>query len=55
MCDLSKENLKKIVNDIVEDYDEQIDLHMKMTQEFPEDLLIRKKELQNLLKKLGIR
>jgi len=55
MSEFTKNNLKKIVNDIVKDYDEQIDLHLKMLQEFPEDLLIRKKELQNLLTKLGIR
>lgn len=43
-----------MINEIIAEYDEQLDLRMSMIQERSHDLLIRKKELQKLLSKLCI-
>jgi hypothetical protein len=54
MSEINKKNLKKTIVDTIKEYDEQIDLQMSMIQSRPNDLVIRKNELEKLLIKLGI-
>ena len=54
MKTIAKKKLKKYIEDTIKEYDEQIDLDMKMIQHVDKDLLIRKNELKKLITKFDL-